>query len=494
MSEYSGFWSTGGTKGDQQTSYDQTYWTYATKAFASCNGYQGVASSDGLNGLEGTAAANTVAIATGSALVDGKFYRNSASQDVNIPSADSGNTRIDRIVLRADWANFNVSVYRIAGTQSTGTPSAPAITQTGGTTYDIMLYQALVNAAGDVSLTDERVWALPHLDESTLTSLTGHLKVKAAGIDSAQIAAGAIDLAHMSVNSIDSDQYVDGSIDLAHMSVHSVDSPQIVHASIDLEHMSVNSVDSDQYVDGSIDHIHLAANAVEVDNILDDTITGAKLAHGAVGDAQLDAAAVSHTKLGTGVVEVDNMAANSVDSDQYVDGSIDHVHLAGDAVDGDNIADDSIHSEHIDDGIVLLQHMSVNSIDSDQYVDGSIDHAHLAADIVDDDNIGLRVPMLNRRQGGGVNDWHTTGDADILPGAVRMNCGSIVSSAAGAKQVFFSVAFAYVPIVFISPWQLATGDYYVISALTASSFSISIFDAAGTRLAKSFYWLAIGPE
>jgi len=61
-------------------------------------------------------------------------------------------------------------------------------------------------------------------------------------VDSANIASGAIDLAHMSVNSIDSDQYVDGSIDLAHM--------------------SVNSIDSDQYVDRSIDTVHIGLNQV----------------------------------------------------------------------------------------------------------------------------------------------------------------------------------------------------------------------------------------
>jgi len=42
--------------------------------------------------------------------------------------------------------------------------------------------------------------------------------------DSAEIAAGAIDLAHMSVNSIDSDQYVDGSIDNAHIADDAIDS------------------------------------------------------------------------------------------------------------------------------------------------------------------------------------------------------------------------------------------------------------------------------
>ena len=41
-------------------------------------------------------------------------------------------------------------------------------------------------------------------------------------VDSADIATGAIDLAHMSVNSIDSDQYVDRSIDTVHIGLNQV--------------------------------------------------------------------------------------------------------------------------------------------------------------------------------------------------------------------------------------------------------------------------------
>jgi len=95
---------------------------------------------------------------------------------------------------------------------------------------------------------------------------TGQLlqAVAASSIDSTEIASGAIDLAHMSVNSIDSDQYVDASIDLAHMSVNSIDSDQYVDASIDLAHMSVNSIDSNQYVDRSIDTVHIGLNQVTV--------------------------------------------------------------------------------------------------------------------------------------------------------------------------------------------------------------------------------------
>lgn len=160
MGESSGFWTTSGSpSGDQVVSYTQAHWSTAGRIMSACSGFEGVAPGY-LNELAGTVGgANTVAINTGGAVVDGKWFLNDASQNVTIPSAVGvGNTRIDRIVLRASWSAFNVSVYRIVGTDS-ATPSAPAITQTTGTTYDIMLYQALVNTSGTVTLTDERVIA-----------------------------------------------------------------------------------------------------------------------------------------------------------------------------------------------------------------------------------------------------------------------------------------------------------------------------------------------
>lgn len=162
MAELSGHWTTtaGGT-GHQQTSYTQAQLSTAYRVLAGAAGYEGVVY--GLSGALVCAAngANTVSVATGGAVVDGKWYYNDASLNVNIPSAvGAGNTRIDRIVLRGNWAGYKVAVARIAGTDA-ASPVAPAITQTSGTTYDIMLCRVLVNTTGTVTVTDERVLARP---------------------------------------------------------------------------------------------------------------------------------------------------------------------------------------------------------------------------------------------------------------------------------------------------------------------------------------------
>ena len=150
MAEFSGLWSTGMGSGDSQASYTQLQDSLRAQVIAACNGFEGVGPGY-LNSLAGTVTgANAVQIDTGGALVDGKYYNNSAAVSVNIPSAvGGGNTRIDRIVLRASWASYTVRIYRIAGTDAVS-PTAPAIVQTSGTTYDIKLYQALVNTSGTV--------------------------------------------------------------------------------------------------------------------------------------------------------------------------------------------------------------------------------------------------------------------------------------------------------------------------------------------------------
>lgn len=156
----SGYFTTAATAvgTDQQVSYTQTHDAIATRVIAACSGFEGVAPGY-LNELSATAtAANTVRVDTGGAIVDGKWFVNDAAQDVTIASAGAGLTRIDRIVLRCNWAAWNVSVYTVTGTDH-ATPTAPTITQTSGTTYDILLWQALVNDAGAVTLTDERTWA-----------------------------------------------------------------------------------------------------------------------------------------------------------------------------------------------------------------------------------------------------------------------------------------------------------------------------------------------
>lgn len=98
--------------------------------------------------------ANTLRIAAGSAQVYGTWYESDANVDTNIPTP-GGATRIDRIVLRKSWASQTVRVTRIAGAEG---GSAPNLTQTAGTTWDVPLCQVSITTAGTITITDQRVF------------------------------------------------------------------------------------------------------------------------------------------------------------------------------------------------------------------------------------------------------------------------------------------------------------------------------------------------
>lgn len=192
MSELSGFFTTSGSpSGDQQASYTQAQLAIAHKIMAACSNFEGIAPSF-LNELSVTATgANTVTMAEGGAMVDGLWYYNDSPQNINIPSAAAGLTRIDRIVLRADWGGFNVSAHRIAGTDHAN-PTPPAITQTSGTTYDILCVQVEVDDAGNCTVTGEKTFAAAPVDGVTLEESGGSLRIKDSGITAAKIANDAV--------------------------------------------------------------------------------------------------------------------------------------------------------------------------------------------------------------------------------------------------------------------------------------------------------------
>lgn len=195
MTEWSAIWTTNASpSGHQETSYTQAHWSTIAEIMAACGAFEGVAP-DYLNDMVGSVpAVNTFRIGTGGLIGDGKVYKNDAAEDVNIPSAvGGGNTRIDRIVVRFTWASFEGVIYRIAGTDA-ASPTVPAYTKTSGTTYDILLYQVLVDTSGNVSIVlDEREWAGGAVDDVTIEISDGELQVIDASITMAKLASAVTD-------------------------------------------------------------------------------------------------------------------------------------------------------------------------------------------------------------------------------------------------------------------------------------------------------------
>ena len=114
-----------------------------------------------LNELEVTSTSLlSVQVASGEAMIQGRWYQNDAVKELTLQTADSTYDRIDRIVLRL---NLSTDQRKITAEVKTGvaesSPSAPGL-QRDNTIYELSLAQIFVaSGAGsidDTNITDER--------------------------------------------------------------------------------------------------------------------------------------------------------------------------------------------------------------------------------------------------------------------------------------------------------------------------------------------------
>ena len=69
--------------------------------------------------------------------------------------------------------------------------------------------------------------------------------------------------------------------------------------------------------------------------------------------------------------------------------------------------------------------------------------------------------------------------------------GRIVADAAG-ETIVFSPALRVLAGVGISAQGLATGDYYSLTAKSATGFTIRFFNSSDVGVSKTFDWIAKG--
>ena len=153
MSEYSMPWADGAGDGGPYSSesWDDLFEVLFTTDQAATEGV--IAGRGGE--LEVTGTASPASVATGAAVVKGKIYINTAAVDVSVPTP-TGDTRYDRIVLQADYSARTVRIARLEGSEG---GSAPSLTQTDGTKWEIPLAQLEVHTDGSIVVTDQRAFA-----------------------------------------------------------------------------------------------------------------------------------------------------------------------------------------------------------------------------------------------------------------------------------------------------------------------------------------------
>lgn len=107
--------------------------------------------------IQATPAAMSVVVGTGDAWIQGAWYQNSAAKTLTVTTAHASLSRIDRVVLRLDWAANTIGVVMLDGTAGSGIPTP--LTQ-NSSTWEISLAKVTV-AGGATSIltaniTDER--------------------------------------------------------------------------------------------------------------------------------------------------------------------------------------------------------------------------------------------------------------------------------------------------------------------------------------------------
>ena len=192
MAEKSLLWDTNGTGDGTGTGYTETDMIQLFRSLFTRSSNMGGVVPDYLNELAVSGTSSPVSINTGAGLCYGIPYWNTASVTVAI-ATPAVSTRVDRIVLRADWTAQTVRITRIAGTEGAGTP---AMTQSAGTTWDVPLATVSITTGGVITVTDAREWLLGTGD---------------ATIDSTKLATDAVTTAKITDGNVTTAKLADGA-------------------------------------------------------------------------------------------------------------------------------------------------------------------------------------------------------------------------------------------------------------------------------------------
>lgn len=101
--------------------------------------------------------ASPISVERGRALVDGTWYESDADESV-VVTTPGANPRIDRLVLRKDWALQTIRLTLVGGAEA-ASPVPPALVQIDGTTWDLPLHQIRITTGGVINHErDDRVF------------------------------------------------------------------------------------------------------------------------------------------------------------------------------------------------------------------------------------------------------------------------------------------------------------------------------------------------
>ena len=140
---------------DYHAGDDETYEYTPAEWAIMIDGLTGNAVSSKGNKFETTNSGLTLSVNSGICYILGRWGSNTGAKTITLDSEAAGTKRIDILCITCDISSRAIGLEVVKGTATTGTPSAPVLTQTS-TKWQMPLYQALITADTLTSLTDLR--------------------------------------------------------------------------------------------------------------------------------------------------------------------------------------------------------------------------------------------------------------------------------------------------------------------------------------------------
>lgn len=514
MAEDSRFWTTNGTGDGTGSGYTTAKWAeFVRQTMTTAPASEGVLYGI-LNSLAVSGTSSPVSIASGSAIGYGYFYTNDASTTQAIATPTTA-TRIDRIVLRASWSAQTVRITRIAGTEGSG--SAPAMTQTAGTTWDIPLATVSITTGGVITVTDARTFCKSPLAYgwfSQALSVAGNVSAAASS------SGGTVQLvAQNTSNTANS-----AARALITVAGSSAADPYVLYDISGVTDWAegVDNSDSDKFKISASAALG-TSDALTIDSSLNTTfggsvtatttidaggnITATKSASGANVDVKATNGSNTASSNARLVASVAGASANDPVTLYDVNGVTNWI-SGIDNSDSDKFKISSSAALGTNDRLTIdtSGNVTVGGTVTVGALGGTgvVDSTQLAADSVDDTKVGNRVPRIYRRQGGSATDWSVAGTTTQTPGMVVEYMGvinkSFTSATVVSQAVTFPVAFSQTPIVTFSlgPTQSFSGggniSYLSYSSVSTTGFTLNVTFTAANTGNLDFTWRATGTE
>jgi hypothetical protein len=253
-------------------------------------------------------------------------------------------------------------------------------------------------------------------DGSTLSVGASGVKVSDLGVDTAQLAAGAVTSAKLADDAVTSGKIADGAFTVA-ISGDAVGSA----TSIASDAVSVA--------------VSLAAGVVDTAELADDAVTNAKIGVGAVGTTEIGDEQVTNDKLADDAVGTAEIAANAVTSAKIAADSITVAQLSGSAV---VTAAEGIGSNNVDTAVPTAAAVKAyaDSVVGASDLDISTDAGSIDIDL-DSETLGI-----NGKAAGGIVVSGSGTDVTIEVAAGGVTNAMLAGSIANAKLANSSMTIA----------------------------------------------------